>query len=476
MPNRSQKPPLSAEALFDLEQRLAAPAFRCVPIGSTLNDLCILQLMQGNPDLSLLGMARTVAHIVYRYFRPIHAPWQKKTVFNMEHRPVLATSLGSDTRWLQLLFPVLHHLPADSCALVAVAPDSCCDLKALDATVCDWRSLVMDIRAWRSEYDHVQNVWMRILVAWAREHGISWRVLPLIAQKLLIQSQRIMACEQLLQQVQPRVIFTEYDRNAYASCLVLAAKSRGISTVTLMHGTINPPYGYTPLLADVACCWGAQHRDQMIALGVDPARLVVTGCARLSNTLTVTRTVARTKAGFPTDKPLVVLASNPVRPEQRRAFVRAFGEAMHACPEYMGLVRLHPSEELAFYANEQENFPWIQFSENRSLSLDEVLAAADIVVAHNSGLGNDALIKGRLTVVFDVLNIPLMNGQTLVGQAGCPSASTPQDLVVILRRILNDNSYQAQLRQRASEYANYCCAAYGQDAAIATADVIKRLL
>ena len=80
------------------------------------------------------------------------------------------------------------------------------------------------------------------------------------------------------------MVLTEAEHNNPWSCLILAARHRGIPTATMIHGVIYSSYGYTPLLSDMALCWGRDQVQQMIEQGVEPERLVITGCQRLART------------------------------------------------------------------------------------------------------------------------------------------------------------------------------------------------
>ena len=78
----------------------------------------------------------------------------------------------------------------------------------------------------------------------------------------------------------PDAVLVEYDRGAFAAPIVAAARSLGIPTATMVHGSVHP-HGYTPLLADVAFCWGEAQARQLEQAGASPDRLIVTGCQRV---------------------------------------------------------------------------------------------------------------------------------------------------------------------------------------------------
>jgi hypothetical protein len=204
---------------------------------------------------------------------------------------------------------------------------------------------------------------------------------------------------------------------------------------------------------------------QFIALGEKEERLVVTGCQRLDRTIRADPIIARKKAGIPPDRPMGMFASNPIYPEHRHILVRTFCQAFAGEHRVSAVVRLHPAENIEFYQDEVVSFPEIHFLSNHIWTLDEALSASDIVVCHDSGLGNDALVKGRLVVLLDVLPIEMRNGKQLAEHAQSPVARSAEDLSSVVLRILTDSFYNRQLRIAAERYVNFFCAAFGDDAA-----------
>lgn len=214
---------------------------------------------------------------------------------------------------------------------------------------------------------------------------------------------------------------------------------------------------------------------QMMELGTPPERLVITGCQRLTRTLAADPVAVKAKVGLPPDKPLALLASNPIHPDHRRKLARAFCEGIGNNGRITAVVRLHPSEEIDFYIPEMKDFPRVRFLENSVWTLDEALAAADVVVCHDSGLGNDALVKGKLTVVMDVLPMPLKNGLELCEQAGCPCVRDHTELHEVLIRIISDESFYQRLKNQAEKYVERFCVAFGDQAAANIARAVKDL-
>ena len=188
---------------------------------------------------------------------------------------------------------------------------------------------------------------------------------------------------------------------------MLAAKSLGIPTFSLQHGVLDEDaVGYVPVIADQMFCWGELHRRAMIAAGQDAAKLTIGGCPRLSRELLAEPGDVRRRLNIDPSHRVAMLGTSPVPPAQRRLLAEWFCDAVYQTDGVSGIVRLHPSERLEFYAEIAGEYPKVTFMDNGQFSLDESLAAADVVVVQSSGLGSDALVKRRLVVVVEIPDAP----------------------------------------------------------------------
>jgi hypothetical protein len=464
---------VSTEALRDLEQELSKPFFRGVPIGSTLGAIYYLELFLGHGHWDVRSVSMDWLRCWYHHFR---GPWRGVQKLPQLKGRILVTWISERTESRDLVLPVLKALDADQCVVICATTSMESQLP-VGSGYLDWDStFAFSMSEWRSEYKRHSQFWKTNLQRTLRRNRLPLRIIPHLEDAMIIQTQRVMASEQLLDTLRPAAVLTEYDRNDRASCLVLAAKSRGIPTMTMIHGVINHACGYTPLLADLAFCWGEAHRDQMIDLGTDPERLSIVGCPRLSRTLSVAPQVARAKVGLPPEKPLVLLATNPILPENKKKLARVFCEGLKGRNELSAAVRLHPSEKLDEYAAEAMAFPMVKFLANDTWTIEEALAAADVVVCHDSGVGNDALVKGKPAVVLDVLTAPLGNGKDLVENAGCPRARSARELSEVVNGIISNPILRRRLKSYAERYVHKFCVAFGDDAASNIANEVLRKL
>jgi hypothetical protein len=122
----------------------------------------------------------------------------------------------------------------------------------------------------------------------------------------------------------------------------------------------------------------------MISFGVEPERLVITGC-RAERMLSANGAEVRSRLGLPQDNG-VMLATNNIPRANWRATGLHFWEALHDSDTYTGVVRLHPLNGLVITKGSIA-LRVAPFLRSHEWSLEESLAACDLVVSHNSGCG-----------------------------------------------------------------------------------------
>jgi hypothetical protein len=390
---------------------------------------------------------------------------------------VLVTWLDCAFRFSELVLPVVGELGPENCLMLCRSSEQI-PLTPNGTERLGWeQAMLFETSDWRAEYRRCWPQWSRCLRALCHEHRLPCGAYERLTLALFMASQQVAGCLGFLARYRPAAVLTEHDRNDTWSCLVLAARKLGIPTFTLVHGlTDEKGTGYTPFLSDAAFCWGEIDRERFLRLGEPPEKLLVGGCSRLNRELSVTPDEGRRKLGLPPDKPVVMLGSGPLGSGEHLKMARLFCEAARKSDRFSAVVRLHPVEDLATYSGLIADFPQVVFSRNSAATLDEALAAADIVVFRLSGLGSDALVKGRLAVVFDVQDFTLGPAMELMRYGGCPRATTVDELVDWTHRLLFDECERAKYLEMAGHFVRKFCAAFGRDAArlIASA-VLERI-
>ncbi len=457
-----------------VEAALLHPQIEGMSVGATLHDPIMIEIV--NEGLAWSFRQRWLDR----------ARWLKHRLRGLRRRDglrvfptdrVLVTWRSNTPRFNDLIRPVVAELGPQRCGILYVN-ESVLPLLPSGAVGISWAAAMPhDPRSWAKAFRRCWPAWRSKLKKVCREYGLPRGVYERLAVYVLIHSRELLGNLEFLRRCRPKAILTDFDRGAASSCLVLAARRLGIPTFGLLHGVLpRLPRGYRLALADRFFSWGEFDREIAIEAGEDPARLVLGGCPRLTRDLGLSPAEARVRLGLPADRPLVMLGTAPYGAALRNQLTEIFCGGLELLAGVSGIVRLHPSESLDSYAEAAKRHPAIHFHDNSHATLDEALAAADVVVVQNSGLGSDALVKRRLVVVIDISSAPLGHGKDLIEQAGCPRAAGPEELAVALRSLLFDEEARRRHCAAAERFVGKFCAYFGRESARRIADCIQQHL
>ena len=462
-------PRFPRSAFREMEASLSSPLFFGIPLGATLNDSFITAFVDGLGDWRRRTM--WLMRLLYQRHR-ILPKVHPSTGATFSPGRVLVTWSVSSPRINGLLLPVLERFGAGECA-VLYGHDGVAQSVPAGIPHLPFREVMdFDARAWRREYQRCRPSWERTIREACALYAFPEGAFELLSLELMIASQRVLGCLEFLEAHRPSAILTEYDRHSLWSCLVLAARTLGIPSLTLVHGVIErDAFGFSPVLADHILCWGELDRAKLIDAGEASSRVTVAGCPRLSRDLPRPSLEGRRRLGIDHDGPVAMLATSPesIRFELAEAFCRA----LEQLPDVSGVIRLHPSEDLASYQAMIALHPTVSFVENGRTSVDEALAAADVVVVRASGFGSDALVKRKPVVVLSPEQKPTGHNLDLIELAGCPHAHDADELAAAVGRMAADPAFRAEREVEAEHFVTQFCAAFGDESANITAAAVR---
>ncbi len=461
-----------ARTCLEIELALVEPGFDGIPLGSTLTDLLSALVYRRSGSAGTRRDWRRFISYHSHMLRGIEPPSRfrpETPVGEAGGRVVLAliSQRAYHADWVPVF---LQELGLRRCRLVAQEvgfnlPEG--------TSVLRWKDMpTLSMRTWRRSFRRVAQSWRASLSRLRGAGAIDGAAERSFFHGLLVSSQRIRRCGEFLRRCRPSAVVVEYDRNVRGSCLVLAARALGIPTFTLVHGVINGPFGYTPVLADCILCWGEFQKRQLMEYGTPAHRVETVGFERLEPAIRADRGLARSGLGLPDVAAVAVLATNPIRPSERLKLARVFCEALERAAGVSGLVRLHPSEKLETYDAVRKAFPDVRFVANDEFSQDEILAAADVVVVHSSGFGSEAMAKGRCCVVLDAIEAPLGHGRDLIELGGAPRADSAEELAAILEKFRSDPGFRTGLDRCRERFVRRMFAAFGKEAVSNIANVV----
>lgn len=234
---------------------------------------------------------------------------------------------------------------------------------------------------------------------------------------------------EVLELIKPKVVAVGNDRTWLGLSWVLCARELGIPTLCVQDGTAGDMPQWRWLSADRIAVTGRHLQELLADEGYAVDRMIVTGQPRYDSLLKKARATDQ-------ESPRQNLAANP---EAKRSvlfttqygqdprFVRDVVEAILRVPRVHLILRPHPSESMNLHqelANEQQE----RISLERETSIEDLLCAADVLVARNSTVVLEARIIGLPVVVADFSGRALPEQMVGIGAhiASDPSAVTEQ--------------------------------------------------
>ena len=350
---------LTPETVWQIEKDLIVAALPRRADGSALASLWHIEVYTGNGDWSFLQGLKNRARYYYHYFHPLNSPAADVSLCKGR---LLVTCLMPNFRCWDLVHPVIRRLGYDRCVVLYADPATAAVLPPEARGLAAGQVMHHDAAAWRRDYGRFWSELKPVVRRTIDQYGLPGRIRYRLDDAIESCTQTVAGLLEFLRRAEPAAVLTEYDRNGLWAPLVLAARTLGIPTYTLVHGTLGERCnGFYPLLADTVFCWGKIDQEKFLAAGVAPERTQIGGCPRLTRELACGPAVARARMGLDPNKPVVMHATVNYR-QHRLKLTESFCRAAERQDAFSAVVRLHPVETLAEYAGLAARFPGVKFT------------------------------------------------------------------------------------------------------------------
>ena len=194
----------------------------------------------------------------------------------------------------------------------------------------------------------------------------------------------------------------------------LVARSHGLPTACIEHGSIaprDPRWARCPV--DLVCAWGSPSRDALLACGLAPKSIAVTGAPRLDEVVSpVSRSASTLEGPY-----LLVATSGPgdsVSLVQHLDFIARLYRAAEIC-RLRFLVKLHPKDRRDHYREAVARHPGARVElrpasrRNTGLEIFDFLRGARALITVTSTAAVDAMVVGVPVIVvapFETRDLP----------------------------------------------------------------------
>ena len=467
---------LAPEILHEMEQAINRCPFAGAPLGATMSSFFVISLMNGNGRFHFGGILRALFMIVGEMIKALvenrHRQFPKGTSDNTDR---LVFTWTDDRPHINgLIEPIVKHFSPKQYVFLLCHESLRAKLSNRQVGFSFTELPRIHFLRWIISYLRCFPYWYNNLLEVLHRYHVPKRILPFILHRLLAQSRQFLAYRSWIACLRPSAVITEYDRNHFTSALIIAANQALVPTFTLQHGLISGKYGYFPILANKMFTWGSFSRDALQDMGLSAKRIEIAGNPAIHRKKGSNRSEVLNRHHLPEDRPIILLATNPVQPRYRHQIVDLFCRSFEMDDPFSPLVRLHPSERLSFYAIQRKRYDYVLFLENRSMSLEEALSIADIVIGFNTGFCIEAMVKQIPVIFLDLSSIVEMSCLSRGHYKNIPHAANGCQLRYEIQRILTDPEYQKTILDFSSRFIKQMYYDTGDAVAFRIADSIKR--
>ena len=389
----------SAKRLIALEKELNKLKFQNVQIGS-LMALFWGRIFRGRLHLISIDLVLNVIYFHLKFF------FQKGKIKDFE-KPFIYIKTGSHAHLKKLESAVLFNPLTQKNSLI-IGPEKSDDV------------LVKDLYQLYSCSD-ILNVWIFLFKNFSHTNDLFkvynfnlWTRIFLFFNLFIQLIKAICFLNFFTSQKNLRLVGGDYDRGADTAAFFAAASSLNLSSFTLQHGVINPPYGYHPLIADEIWVWGDMAKAQLVSLGVRGDNVRVMGTP-IVKPIEINQT--RKKALFThlnlKEGKVIVLALSYADLTNDHLLVHFLNNirSVYGGPHDNFLVKIHPSCKT-------EDFKWITKEFGfaimpNPMDQSDFINLVDILLAHSSGIATEALYYGIRIGILDILPLSPGNGLEL---------------------------------------------------------------
>lgn len=319
-------------------------------------------------------------------------------------------------------------------------------------------------------------VYVKLTNLWSlckKEFHLSRKEIVFLKESLLVQIWALEKYTRFLKKGNPTFVITEYDRYGLASPLVLAAKNLGIPSFSLMHGVINNPYGYVPILADKLFVWGKLQKDFLLNYSHESNKILIGGGVQFSENRKINKQIVAQKLGLEAASGFVAFGSSNVPEPHRSKALHEFCRAslVNKNPGLKFLVKLHPAEKPQYYEEIWHNFPDVVVLPKSDFTNEEFFSLCDVLVIYCSALGFDAILNDKPLIILNVSDLALGNSRQFIDEAGVPECFSHSELLPAVQKACLEGS-----TPESQEFKRNYCSFQGEKAVRNIQDQITKLI
>ena len=405
---------------------------------------------------------RLYFHFLYRY--------KSRQNYKCDlNRPYWFILNSTDKRFLDLIYPIIEVLGRENCVIFSSVKNYKTEINDLFYSYPVLNK--NDFYDWKNKFKNEREIIISAIEKIKNSYGLSSFAKNLLEDSIIYQSQLIYKFSVLIKKHHPKAIITDADRHKESSALLSSGNHFKIKTFGLIHGSVFPPDSYIPFISQKILCWGKSSYHHLREFESIQGQLVITGNPKINNLyLDVDNIKIEDELGVNQNR--IVLISNNISINERLKLAEDFCQATQKIIGINSYIRIHPVESIGEYDSILKKYCHVKILDNKTLTLDETIYAAKIVVVNNSTVGLEALVKNKNVIVLDTVNFDIGLGNELCEKAYCLRAKNSEELRNHINSLLSDEVFYQKQLSLSKDFIQDYCAYFGNESARKISELI----
>ncbi len=252
----------------------------------------------------------------------------------------------------------------------------------------------------------------------------------------------LVAARHILERHRPALIISADDADPRCRVFSLLGKTLGIPSLLVQQGLTSRAYPEWVFFShDCVAAIGERSRNDMIAQGIPPENILVTGHPGFDRLVDVdpdTRAKARSAFGLAGDQKMILFASQPYyigvfdSPQIRRTMIDAVVRAADSQPASVLVIKPHPGERTAGFRRLVRRYSRTRLA-GKTAEMATLIKACDVLITFYSTSALEALYAGKPVINVD---FPKSGGSKIYTLSGATwTARSEEDIAGYIARL-----------------------------------------
>jgi hypothetical protein len=439
---------VSSSSLHYLEKKINNNPFLGYDVGYSISDWLAHGYYYGkNPKV------RTIFSAACRYYLWKYRYKNSSSTNNIGiSKRILFTSVSDRKDMVDLIAPIIRKFEPEECTVISNCATDVLRREIACPIYQQNTFTTFSLGTWRREFDRCFKLWRIEIKEFQVKHNLPFSFNYYVKYALAVQTQSIMSSIVLIDSLQPRVIVTQFSRSRLNSTLSLVAMQRKIPVITMVHGALDE-YSFTPFIADQVLCWGYWQVARLESMGHETSKTEVVGYHSATVEDPSDSLPGYNKNSMVARKPRIMLALSSVSLINSKFLINCFLDALHSDKSVTLCIRLHPANDVSEFSDIVNKYPDVIFQTKKD-DKNKSIGLSDIVIVCESTFAVDCLLKGKLIVIFNPRDEPIVSLTEFIENGISPSINTSSALRKHIDLLLTNVTFRLEALKKMQSFSN----------------------